>query len=728
MKNREISKNLIYLSKFLYFYFFSSISNKELPNRPHLVPSDFVGINIASNDNEETDEYIFNKIQELSIKNLRIYFSYKDFNTHKQRIINKCKNFNGKLIVNLSVPPEEAHLISTESGLLVWKNFITKFFNEFRHIPFDIEIGSTINRKSWTNLPYKSFFRIWSVAYHIVKLNNRRIIGPNITDFEPHVNFGILAKLKNKHQLTDAQSNNLFAERTIEPEPFDHRVLSRFFSKILKIDLYKKSSIYKFISNNYEIKKIISSNAFWSIKRIGRLRDNPQDYQAKYLTRYFTMLAAKGDFDQIFWGPLICQREGLINDNTDESEYPELEQVTFYNQAKGYLSSYSHRPSFYACKFFNSLIPGSTFIKNYSSIPEIQILEFEKNDRVIHVIWTMNSHISDIFDFYLPTSIDRAEIKNYLGNNIESIQSITENPYFLIWHVQDRPTIIQKGKVISDLVVDPKLNYFHLHDPQWTGIIQADDKNTSDLIINHCHPSILSVPDQVSSLRKSRNAVWVKNIPGYGKVVIKKPLKIYAHKIFLNRNKPNKSMRSWNGAMSLLNKGLNTADPIALFSLKNDKSQLENYYISRYVEGFTFNDLAQHFFNQNIFHGFSKREIFEQCATFINKMHSRGIYFRDLSAGNIIIIISNRSFDFSLIDTGRIKDFNNRLSFQAKKTLRFADMVRLLNKFDWEVRNIFLKKYFQLNNRKLSIFNKFTFLKYDLHVSFKRFRKTLYKK
>jgi hypothetical protein len=109
-------------------------------------------------------------------------------------------------------------------------------------------------------------------------------------------------------------------------------------------------------------------------------------------------------------------------------------------------------------------------------------------------------------------------------------------------------------------------------------------------------------------------------------------------------------------------------------------------------------------------------------------MHSRGIYFRDLSAGNIIIIISNRSFDFSLIDTGRIKDFNNRLSFQAKKTLRFADMVRLLNKFDWEVRNIFLKKYFQLNNRKLSIFNKFTFLKYDLHVSFKRFRKTLYKK
>ena len=56
------------------------------------------------------------------------------------------------------------------------------------------------------------------------------------------------------------------------------------------------------------------------------------------------------------------------------------------------------------------------------------------------------------------------------------------------------------------------------------------------------------------------------------------------------------------------------------------------------------------------------------------------------------------------------------------------DVVRLLNKFDWEIRNIFLKHYFALNNQKPSFFTKLQLVKYDVFVNSKRLRKKILKK
>jgi hypothetical protein len=56
------------------------------------------------------------------------------------------------------------------------------------------------------------------------------------------------------------------------------------------------------------------------------------------------------------------------------------------------------------------------------------------------------------------------------------------------------------------------------------------------------------------------------------------------------------------------------------------------------------------------------------------------------------------------------------------------DIVRLLNKFDWETRNIFLKYYFQLNNKSLSLLDKLSLINYDVFVEIKRFRKKIQKK
>jgi hypothetical protein len=109
-------------------------------------------------------------------------------------------------------------------------------------------------------------------------------------------------------------------------------------------------------------------------------------------------------------------------------------------------------------------------------------------------------------------------------------------------------------------------------------------------------------------------------------------------------------------------------------------------------------------------------------------MHGRGLFFNDLSAGNIFIKINDNRFDFELIDTGRVKNYFSNLSFQSRKRQRMKDIVRLLNKFDWETRNIFLKYYFQLNNKSLSLLDKLSLINYDVFVEIKRFRKKIQKK
>jgi hypothetical protein len=729
MKLSRIFINLKYLLQFLLFYARSNLRHIEKADAPHVVPENFIGVNIASNENEETDEYILDKIQDLGVKNLRIYFTYQDLNNHKARLLKKLKYFSGSIIINLSPPPKDAVDISTEHGMIAWKNFINKFFNDFKEIPFAVEIGSTINRPSWTKLSFKSFFMIWAATYSVCRIHKRSIIGPNITDFEPFINFGIYKSLQSKHQLPDEISNNLFMERTIEPEPYDRRIFLRKYPKLFKFDIYKKSALYKVIAEYFNIKSLISPCAFWSKKRVNRLIGQPNLQRSKYVPRYFALLAAKGDFSKVFWGPLICGREGLISNGIKEPDYPRLEQVTHYKEARGQVSNFNIKKMYYALRFFNATIPGAKFIKDYSHDQNIHILEFEKNNQIIHLLWTQNNLIQDIQLHYHLNDLRNGQYKDHLGNEIETPNAITENPVYIFWNKLDQPNLIQAPKISNHYFIhhDPE-NYFFLHDAEWNGLIKVNNKTALNSFLKACHPSKLVSPDKKDSLRLSRNAVWIHDIPNFGKVVIKKPVHVYPHKRFLDRHRPNKSIRAWNGANALLAKGIKTSPPIAVFTKKNDQTGLENYYICAHSDAYNFNDLALHFQTENTFKSLSKRHIFERCARFINNMHGRGLFFNDLSAGNLFININDKRFDFELIDTGRVKNFYSNLSFQSRKKQRMKDIVRLLNKFDWETRNIFLKYYFQLNNQSLSLLDKLSLIKYDIFVETKRFRKKIQKK
>ncbi len=87
------------------------------------------------------------------------------------------------------------------------------------------------------------------------------------------------------------------------------------------------------------------------------------------------------------------------------------------------------------------------------------------------------------------------------------------------------------------------------------------------------------------------------------------------------------------------------------------------------------------------FAGVGEADAYRQLASYLLTMHGRGILFRDLSGGNILIGKTGEGqLAFSLIDTGRIHVFGGPLSLRQ----RFADLVRICNKLHRAGREKFL--------------------------------------
>jgi hypothetical protein len=98
-------------------------------------------------------------------------------------------------------------------------------------------------------------------------------------------------------------------------------------------------------------------------------------------------------------------------------------------------------------------------------------------------------------------------------------------------------------------------------------------------------------------------------------------------------------------------------------------------------------------------------------------MHSRGIYFRDFSGGNILVNIhKNNTLSFSLIDTARLHHYNHAIA----PKLRIADLTRACHKLHKKGRKRFMCIYLGLSGRKLTLRYKIPFVLYDIKVGLKR--------
>ena len=249
----------------------------------------------------------------------------------------------------------------------------------------------------------------------------------------------------------------------------------------------------------------------------------------------------------------------------------------------------------------------------------------------------------------------------------------------------------------------------------------ARDESEAKLLLGRIHPERIGTPAANDILRHARNAIWTIDDPraDHGRLVVKQPVKMYLHKKLLDRFKPSKGLRSWNGTCELLRRGVSAAPPVAYFEKTRNDDLTKNLFLCELVPAKKSAREMVSTFARGIptFDGTSETDAWRHLCDFLLVLHGRGIYFRDLSGGNILICDMQKGQSaFSLIDTGRLRAFDLPLTIGK----RLSDLVRVCNKMDTSGRDRFMTMYMAGINRRFGGMWRAPFVLYDLKVELKR--------
>lgn len=707
------------------------IKQGHLPPANHHIPHDYVGVCVASAADALMDNYVIAQLQQLGIKQVRLDFTYGDLESFNARFLQRLIDEKLNVTLHLIQPFNSAKNMENAAEQENWQTFLAQVLERFGAHIRRIEIGATVNRKRWAGYSLNGFLRAWAIAYAAVKQRYIELAGPNVTDFEPIYNIGLLSLLKAKNQLPDVHSNNLFSERVSEPERFDHRVFKYRWATRLKFNLIKKARLLGKITSDFGIKSFISPVAFWAIYRIERLLSDGEQKQADYAARYLLLNAASGALDQVFWGALICHREGLIDDGLTDAEYPSLERVTHYACVDGALKNFWHHASFNAVKTTAKLIQGAQYLKAISTANGLEVHHFQTEQFEIHALWTINGKVAFLSDIYELTAIQQAEISHRDGHAITTTTDIiSESPIYLRWPKNQPINTKPNLTLAKDLAIHAHIKnqqYFPFKQDSWFGLILAKDADEAQQLAQQLHPSQLISPQKNNALRHARNAIWTLPDPRDAdkQVTVKQPVKMYLHKQLLDRFKPSKAKRSWNGAVELLRRGVATAAPVAFFEQENDVTLKQNFYICDYVKAdcsvgemfvhFALGHKEFYFSDKNT--TLSAEEVYTQLAQFLHHMHKTGVFFRDLSGGNVLVqLLESKQLSFSLIDTARARFY----TYPTALNYRYSDLARICNKLHWAGRERLMGLYLAHLGVKFTFKIKLPFYLYDFKVAFKR--------
>ncbi|HSH53394.1 MAG TPA: hypothetical protein VK967_00065 [Methylotenera sp.] len=706
------------------------VKHGHLPITGHEVPADFIGVCVASAQDAAMDDYVIQQLNALGTKQVRLDFTYGDLNSFNARFLERLIAHNFKVTLHIVQPFHSARKMESASEQATWQAFLIEVLNRFGSQVTRIEIGTTINRKRWAGYTVDGFLHAWDIAYTEVKKRQIPLAGPNVTDFEPIYNIAILKILKAKNQLPDIHTNNMFSERVTEPERFDHRIFKYRWATIFKVNLIKKVRLLKKVSADFGVSSLMSPAAFWAIYRIQRILPAGTQKQADYAARYMLLNAASGALDQAFWGSFICHREGLIDDGLKDADYPVLERVAHYANVDGDIKDFKKYPSFHAIKTVASMVQGARYTNTLASSNGLEMHHFQTAQHEIHAMWTINGKVAFLEDIYHANDIQQAEIINRDGQQISGKSIlITESPIYLRWPKGYQAITVTEPTLAKDLVIHAHiegLNYYPFRQDDWFGLILAKDADEAALLAQQLNPAQLMSPQKEGALRHARNAIWAVTDPRNPaqQITIKQPVKMYPHKAFLDRFKPSKAKRSWNGAVELLRRGIDSAHPVAFFEKQGDVSLKQNFYICDFVKAdcsigemfISFSQGNKEFANKDG-HVISAEETYIQLAHYLNNMHKRGVYFRDLSGGNVLVkILVNKTLHFSLIDTARARFFAPPMNMSH----RLSDMTRVCNKLHWAGRERLMSLYLANSGRKFSFKYKLAFYLYDFKVELKR--------
>lgn len=699
------------------------VPNGHLPPVGHQVPDGFAGVGVATSEDPAVDAYVIEQLRGAGIRHVRLDFTYGDADGPAGRFLELLCAQSFQVMLHLVQPFDAARKIGDDPVRAEWRGFVAQALDRFGPRVELVEIGSTINRKRWAGYTLAGFLSMWEIAHAEVRARGLRLAGPSVTDFEPPFNIGFLALLRHRRQLPDIHTDNLFSERCTEPERYDHKILGQRLAPLLRVNLIKKARMLQKIGADFGVPTLFSPSAFWTLPRIERMLPDSEEKQADYLARYMVLCAASGALGRAWWGPLLCHREGLIDDGNPV--YPKLERITHYAQVTGNLRDFRARPGLQALKAFSGLIPGSCYEGRLNSSSMLEVHAFRSDLRLTHAVWTINGRVAALADLYEPSDLLAAEYFSRDGKPLgESPTLVSEALIYICWNSSREVRTKARAGLLKAVAIHRHVagkQHFYFCENGWQGILLASDAAEAAMLLQTIHPERIGTPPRESILRRARNAIWTIEDPRHAgdRLVIKQPVKMHLHKKLFDRFKPSKGLRSWNGTCELLRRGICAAPPVAYFEKRGDASLMQNYYLCEYVPAdFSAREMLSAFAQGGAsYQGVAEADAYRQLCDYLLGMHGRGIFFRDLSGGNILISKSEHGvLKFSLIDTGRIHVSNRPLSVGK----RLSDLARICNKLHWAGREQFMQMYMAGIGRRFSLWHRFGFFSYDMKVVLKR--------
>lgn len=669
------------------------------------ISDDFFGINIAPSSDPQIDDYIIDRLKQLQLKHVRMDFSYDSLNSDAERLLQRVLSEDFIVMLDLLPPKADAKILADDKAAQQrWQKFLTIVSKKYSKHVACFEIGATPNRSKWSGFDIDSYLTAWKIANQQFEDSDHLLAGPNVSDFEPLTNILLLAEMQQHGTSPNTHTDNLFVERVVEPEANDHRVFGRLLSTIFKLNLVKKARIYNEFSEQYGSRRTVCTYTDWTTKRLARFSNTPEPKQVDYLVRYLVIAATSNALDQVYWGPLICNRDGIIDDGA--TEYPDIDNVSFYKSVRGRYQDLKIRAAFYAL---------ANVIKQLSHTRCRQAVNADngihhfilttKDGAELHIGWLRDRQTLPLSLFYSPQQLGAAQFTNSLGQDYK-VQAIalSETPIFIRFNSPQRLklTALQIQQLVMPanpiFAAIQNVEFIPYQTNEWRGAVAINSGEDLSTKINSMLPENLLALPQLGVHRDQRNKVWSSKNPADPKhtIIIKQNRATGIRKLSY-RFKASKGECHWNNASEMIRRGISSPTPIAYFERTNNAAIRHNYYVCDYVaDAFSARDAFTAFAQgKQEFAGFSKQIVFQALARYTCKMHNRKIIHNDLSGGNLLMTkTDNNQINVTAIDIGRA----TVLAPKAKKVtqkMRLIDLCRLCYKLDWPNRTAFMKVYFK---------------------------------
>lgn len=699
------------------------------------IPNTFAGICLAVPRDANATRTTLQLVEELGIKSVRIDFSEAYAPEALMPLMNGLQAADVAVLLHLVQPSQQARQMPAPEAVEAWTNFIKNSLGAFAHLIEAVEIGTTINRTKWAGYSLAGFIAAWEVAHPLVQESGLPLVGPNVTDFEPQYNAGVLGMLKRRRLLPEIHSDNMFAERAIEPEAMDRKILGETFKNLHGYDLVKKLRLLATVARKNGVSRNWSTCAFWTLPRIERILASSEEQMADYLARYYIICAAEGSFERFYWGPLVSRREGLLDDGTGLPEDRSVRDVVaYYRELPGESTQWRRRAAFRAFKTMYAQLSGARYQRRMCGQKGLEVHAFEKEEMLVHAAWTRNGKLARIDEIYSKATLRAVKtIRTRDGDVLKTLpEYFSESPLYLSWDSSAAVEVATSAAIIPQAIVArPELDhaYYGYRSDAWRGVVYARSRQEADRLIAALKPGAIGSPTVDNTMRKARNAIWTVEDPLHVEqaLVVKKPVRVAWHKRILDRKKPSKSLRSWNGTSELQRRGIETPKVVAYFEHEDRSRVLDNWFICKHVgtrmsvRGF----FAAYARGEETVEGFTFESFSQQLLEFIHRVHWRGVFFRDLSGGNVLVRVEEGGdITFSLIDTARARFANQRFS----RSKRIADLKRLVIKLDPERQASFMQAYLDKERARFTGWHRLTFKLYAFKASLKRVKRKTRKK